>query len=720
MQGKSGCPQSSYDSFGVCRIPLSSGNPAEYPENYIGVRESWADIAPANKYSWSITRSAPPFLTIGGYIPIAREDAPTHPEFGKRVGVFASYMDSRFISTRMQNIVAQLPPESRMFGYECAPFLSTVYIRPNSPPPPNQKTAYQMTQERGCGTLVGASHGRLYLQGVQLAQVPDKPSIPVWNSTDVVISRMGRHIESVGYTKFGTTSGMREWVVPQDSGNTSGKAFFTSASLVPDEQGLEVYIVTMISKDEVMREITAALGVTRRRVADENKRTEDDRATDQLVMIVIVVCLAATLLAAAVYFTLVVTKPLYSLAHRMGFVANMELEKIDEKQPLSKLSEVRKMERSFLRMFRNMVEYRSYMPASLLAAGGEQEEEEVEEEVERNENMTKQSAATGSRVTGSRAAESARVGTASRSQSRRHGGTRASSVSASSASQSQRAKALLKQRTETGVKGKKVSMVCSNMLGWHGAWKSDGEMAGAHAAAIEQQLTASINEKGIPETFSGDRMLLSFNGVKNCAGHRQAACRAAAKIDALLQGAPQFAKYKGQIVSLAVVSGDVKCGNLGTDGMKKFSYLGVAVTWLHAMERFNAKIGSTIMTDKWLWEDTQGDFFYRMVDQVIFGKRHKKPIQLYQMMGQKEAGEDEWMYQLEEGAANDPHKTWDATMQALIDGRVSEAVESGKAVEDTLAKAGSKSGVEQRMLDWLAAANVAPDWKFPEHEILYH
>eukprot|EP00665_Eupelagonemidae_sp_cell47_P004013 gene4013-7569_t len=56
----------------------------------------------------------------------------------------------------------------------------------------------------------------------------------------------------------------------------------------------------------------------------------------------------------------------------------MELDKVDEKRALSRLGEVRHMQKAFVRMVRNMRELRNYMPQSLMASHGADEEEELE------------------------------------------------------------------------------------------------------------------------------------------------------------------------------------------------------------------------------------------------------------------------------------------------------------------------------------------------------
>lgn len=119
-------------------------------------------------------------------------------------------------------------------------------------------------------------------------------------------------------------------------------------------------------------------------------------------------------------------------------------------------------------------------------------------------------------------------------------------------------------------------------------------------------------------------------------------------------------------ISAAITTGELKCGNLGCIGMKKFSCIGSIVTWAHALERLNAHWRANALVDPGNFSDAKNTYYFRDGDMVLFPKRKKDAMRVHELREKKSVSEDEWMYQLEEGAANDPHKMFNEAMSAAI------------------------------------------------------
>merc|ERR1712167_376729 len=99
---------------------------------------------------------------------------------------------------------------------------------------------------------------------------------------------------------------------------------------------------------------------------------------------------------------------------------------------------------------------------------------------------------------------------------------------------------------------------------------------------------------------------------------------------------------------------------MGCDGMKKFTCTGTSASMVHMIETANRKYGTEVMVDTYIQREVASTMFTRMLVKVNFkGKEHF----YYEICGLKQVGEDEWMYQLEEGEKADPNKTFNQAMK---------------------------------------------------------
>eukprot|EP01064_Diplonema_japonicum_P030086 TRINITY_DN5012_c0_g1_i1.p2 TRINITY_DN5012_c0_g1~~TRINITY_DN5012_c0_g1_i1.p2 ORF type:complete len:358 (+),score=79.55 TRINITY_DN5012_c0_g1_i1:1525-2598(+) len=324
----------------------------------------------------------------------------------------------------------------------------------------------------------------------------------------------------------------------------------------------------------------------------------------------------------------------------MAMVAVMKLEHVDREQQLSSLEEVRLMQGSFLQMMTNLIEYRNYMPASVL-----QDEDSESDEDSKTESRKKSSNA------------SSAVSQSMRSQSTRRVAAKQTAISGTEARQ------------------KRVTLLVCNVVKFLDSVKDVSAIPDNISRYLTMTLLHIKSTKGIPDSFSGDRLYVSWNGVRPCSSHKSAAYLCATHItkDTSL----------GRQYSVGIVSGDIKCGNMGCDGMKKFTFIGSLSSWIHIVERVGRGLGSTITIDQAASDEIVNIAYVRFLQHVTFRKHSPKVLILHQTMKSKDVAEEEWMYQLEEGANNDPNKHYNASYVHFMAGEIAAAKEElGKGNDD--------------------------------------
>lgn len=111
------------------------------------------------------------------------------------------------------------------------------------------------------------------------------------------------------------------------------------------------------------------------------------------------------------------------------------------------------------------------------------------------------------------------------------------------------------------------------------------------------------------------------------------------------------------LISCAVATGNVKCGNMGCEGLKKFTFLSPVVTFTHALERLGRIISSAagtqadiqwaahllepghprpiVLADEKSCEDARSTFYMRLVDHVKFWKVKRQVLLVHEVMQKK-------------------------------------------------------------------------------------
>eukprot|EP01065_Artemidia_motanka_P004988 TRINITY_DN1236_c4_g1_i1.p1 TRINITY_DN1236_c4_g1~~TRINITY_DN1236_c4_g1_i1.p1 ORF type:complete len:2217 (+),score=455.34 TRINITY_DN1236_c4_g1_i1:651-6653(+) len=479
------------------------------------------------------------------------------------------------------------------------------------------------TEERGI--LAGASHGYSALtvpppanQKIKYLGLP----LDARDSNDPVIREHAKAVFKYtnDYAELRDAHDVVPWV------SEDGVLYITRCLLLSDDHRLTWFIMLLVPRDEIMATIDNATVKVRAMVKDENEKVEEDTVTGFTIMIAVVVSVAAVLVAVAVVFTLLIARPLRELEDDMIQVAGMRLDGLPDR-PLSFMTEVNDMQRSFGAMISNLKEFRNYMPQSILLDESGSEEEQPSNPSDPRSSESKVPTSKGSRLSRSTLA------------------SKASKVVEE-----------LRNRVTEGVTRRQVSVIVVNVRDFHSTQKAD--LATLHTKFVENAMETFSRSKGVPETFLGDRMCCAFNSVRQAGTHRILVCESYFRLQHTLQSVQLE-------ISGGAASETASFGNFGCAGMKKFTVFGTVVPFVFAIERLSRDMGTMLLTDKRIASAASGSFLMRIVDVVVLPKHSLKNSEITEFLEPVQASEDEWMYQLQE-AQNNPCSAWNCWAAAVL------------------------------------------------------
>eukprot|EP01060_Flectonema_neradi_P032654 TRINITY_DN5236_c3_g1_i1.p1 TRINITY_DN5236_c3_g1~~TRINITY_DN5236_c3_g1_i1.p1 ORF type:complete len:865 (+),score=142.41 TRINITY_DN5236_c3_g1_i1:77-2671(+) len=459
-------------------------------------------------------------------------------------------------------------------------------------------------------------------------------------STD---SAMGDYYEYASTITEGT---ILEWTDPNTTilyWSSFGKVEFAN---------IKWYMVLLIPRNAMMSVIDAAEESIRIDIAADKKEADDQRREKHIIMYAVTSSCVAILLTLAVVLTNIIISPLKVLINEMAAVAVMQTDAVNLSSPLSGLSEVREMQTSFRAMVKNLMEYRNYMPQSVLYSSDDS-----------TDFISKTEAESGY-------GSSMRIGSAS-------------VLSGSSNTNKHHQHA-----TEIGIRNRNVSVVFFNSVGWHSSYNHGSEeseqVLERHRSLIESLVQAVDTNRGVCDSFNGDRMMAYFNAVRTAAEHKSLAVKAAV-----------IAKKQCPLnISFGVTSGSAKVGNMGIAGMKKYSILSTIVPFAAALERLNSSKGYNGLIDSRCYEYSNLVVESRALVLVMYSKRSEAPTVVYEACAIRKLEEQEWMYQINSDSA---YAKWNTAVSKLVEGDFEAASEyfngpdgeelSGSSIFDTWKRA---------------------------------
>ena len=415
--------------------------------------------------------------------------------------------------------------------------------------------------------------------------------------------------------------------------------------------GLDLVAVTLLPKADIMRTVDENNRITmlNLKVQEDNTQKKLRQKSNETVMIIIVIALVSV--AIFLVFNDVLTKPFATVACVMTEAAVMKVDEIEEGK--SYIKELNAINRAMTLMLKNLKEYKSYMPQSLQLDGTEDEEEQTQQGLP----------STGGTSIAHTAARSV-LSTGSRGS----GITFGSGGSTFSKGESARLHAGVAGQKRQGMAlsltKKRFTFLVVNVKDWHERIHSttDVDLITLHSNVVQVVLGVFMFTKGIAESFSGDRFLCTFNAAKSLGTHRIAGCAAGCAINEKLS---EELKLNS---SISCVSGEGRLGNMGTEMMKKFTFMSPVITWGFALERYCRTWDLTFLVDSYVYEDCKQHFKVKLIDEILFPKRlRSRALKVAEIPGKKEVGDsDEWMYELEAGERSDYFKVWNEWVTAIF------------------------------------------------------
>eukprot|EP01065_Artemidia_motanka_P034498 TRINITY_DN419_c0_g1_i2.p1 TRINITY_DN419_c0_g1~~TRINITY_DN419_c0_g1_i2.p1 ORF type:complete len:917 (+),score=331.95 TRINITY_DN419_c0_g1_i2:85-2835(+) len=383
-------------------------------------------------------------------------------------------------------------------------------------------------------------------------------------------------------------------------------------------------VVSTVESREYMQGIWDS---TARAESDTQKQTEqmeselDDART---LTVIIVVSIGVAVLVATFFGVYSSLLPLQRLGADMHAAAVMDLENCGSAADgTSMFSEIHTLQVSFFAMVASLKELRNYMPQSALVAS------DTEDEMEKS----KQSHVGGSAVS-------------SRQASQRGRGSKHSSLNSA-----------MPPKTAAAAEGLKLKMATLLHSNYQGLLASGDDVMKVHAGYINALLSQSKAVKGIAEPFNGDRVFVHFAALGPCQAHQVKACTLAKSLS------------KAHPVHIGICSTKISCGNMGVDGMKRFTMLGGVCSTAVLLSAIARHHNIDVLTDQAVESEANKSFYLKACTRVQFKKLRTSVWTAWQVCEGRSSGEeDEWMYQLERADQENPYADYNLRFKQLFAG----------------------------------------------------
>ena len=463
--------------------------------------------------------------------------------------------------------------------------------------------------------MTGTSHGIAGIGTVELAK-----TLPATNASDPIIRETATYIEAVYPNKYRelVDNGTVEIDIPVGE-DDKNETFFLSVNTFKNDYQINWYVTTTLDKNYILGDIEKERASTESNIKQDSKGVSDDLSKSRFILIITIVLISGLLLLVGFFAITAVVKPILILKKEMASIAVMRLEEVDEHRRLSKLTEVGEMQISFFQMISNLKEYRNYMPKSVLI---ETESDDVE--TDNHTALTFQSALSSA----------------------------TSKTSNTSTSVVPNFRAVLKSR--------RVSLAVTNAIAFSESNISD------HREYLTKALECCTANGGIPDSFSGDRFIIMFNGPRTCGNH---AVQAVITCRSIIATSPYT-------ISSSVATGTARCGNMGCEGLKRYSVIGSVFSVAMALERANRILKTNLVCCPLAQRDIANEFYTRIEDQLLYPKyKRSDTLVVHSVISEKKVIAEEWMYQLESSEASHPTKLHNEIMKLYLAESYEEALE---------------------------------------------
>ena len=172
-----------------------------------------------------------------------------------------------------------------------------------------------------------------------------------------------------------------------------------------------------------------------------------------------------------------------------------------------------------------------------------------------------------------------------------------------------------------------------------------GDVLTKHSHFLEKFTTIITAHKGIAETLSGDRMLATWNTVTETANQAMHSCKAALAL--------QLMQEDVITANVGIAKGSAQFGLFGGEGTKRYDVLGSVIPSASLLMVLNKQYNSSILVSPEAEKEGNSFFYFRIIDYVCYRKLEAACF-IYELVGAKDMGGEEWMYDLEAAEGKDP------------------------------------------------------------------
>eukprot|EP00754_Rhynchopus_humris_P049396 Rhum_TRINITY_DN8379_c0_g2::Rhum_TRINITY_DN8379_c0_g2_i1::g.27544::m.27544 len=400
----------------------------------------------------------------------------------------------------------------------------------------------------------------------------------------------------------------------------------------------------------------------------------NDASSLSLGFVIVFSVVLAGLVSGAIYL---LVSSIETVSRDMHNVAWMRVDSTQVARRGSVVREIRSMQDSFRLLVCNMIEYRQYLPQSLLTDsvskddGGEDDAEES--------------------VKGS--ALSASAISAARSQS----GLGSSDHKNSSDAALPRHEARHRTIFDNALGEGPVSVVSCNWRGTHERLAAAQTGSHFHAFSekyssyLESVMQAAKHTRGVVDNVSGDRVCVTFNAVTHAVMHIRKAVDCALLVRASVG-------EQGAAAVTGVATGNGVCGNAGCQGLKKHCVFGKAVTVAHALVRLARSLEETIVAEGAVADAVKPFYFLKRLQNVLISCNDKPSVVCAVISVVPASGKnEEWMYEMEAAEKKNPYSEYNLAMNEMHSGNFDAAAEIiDKSAFGT--ESGDASALKKRIL----------------------
>eukprot|EP00760_Papus_ankaliazontas_P001613 PhM_4_TR10535/c2_g1_i1/m.49005 len=334
---------------------------------------------------------------------------------------------------------------------------------------------------------------------------------------------------------------MKKHTIAETSYYTTHSQVCLPANLFPPSTGFVVYVA-------VRTDVVTGL-------LDEGRKVATFVTT--------IVAAGSIIFVAGVVYLL--TRPLRCVADDLERVAQLDLESVSEglRGP-GFPSEVHRLRRSFDYLVQQLIQYRAYMPRSLLKIVRQSDDDEDPSDCE------SEAADVAVELAGM-----ASSGVVTISDSVMSPISSAASFDASPFELTRNGGPLLISRTVVAVYNLRDTHTLSR--------QSPKKFIAAYQTNMTRAIETTQQHKGVPMIIFGDMVIVSFNAVVRCTAKERSACRSAQSV----------LKATNNAFTIGIASGLALCGDLrATPDMRSFGMIGSVVTEASKLQRLNARYDS--------------------------------------------------------------------------------------------------------------------------------